>query len=107
MAERSPTPQSPPSAQIVSYSGPSPLSRAVAVRRAQPIEQPRQALRLRVKPLRSASPEIASACSNCDSRKLRVGNAPAWFSTLTRTAVPNSGSACEVTGFDLSILPAS
>ena len=64
---------------MVSYSGPSPLSRAVIVRRAQPMEQPTQALRLRVNPLRNASPEIASACSNWTARKLRVGRAPAWL----------------------------
>src|SRR5450756_1792910 len=107
MAVRSPTPQSPPSAQMLSYSGPSPLWPPAVVRRAQPMTQPRQAARFCTWSRLSISPEIWPACSNWLSRKLRVGKAPAWFSTLTSTEVPKSGSACEVIGLALMSFSAS
>ena len=69
--------------------------------------QPRQAERRCTCSRLSASPEMAAAPSNRLSRWLRVGSAPAWSSTLTSTDVPNSGSAVEVIGLDLSSFSAS
>ena len=92
---------------MVSYSGPSPVWPPALVRRAQPMMQPRQAERRCTWSFFSISPQMLAAPSNWLSRWLRVGMAPAWFSTLTSTDVPNSGSAVEVMGFDLSSFSAS
>jgi len=92
---------------MLSYSGPSPEASPVEVRRAQPMPHPRQAARRWRKSRRNDSPEMAAACSNCEARKFRVGRTPAWFRTFTSTAVPNSGSACDVIGFALRSFSAS
>src|SRR5665647_1769100 len=64
-----------------------------------PTPQSRQATRFCTWSRLSISPEIWPACSNWLSRKLRVGKAPAWFSTLTSTDVPNQAGAFPTRNF--------
>ncbi len=97
-----------PKAQIISYSGPSPLpayfSVVTAVGLPQAIGQAKQARFLTRSVSARVSPDIFSALSKTPVWKFRVGNAPCWLTTFTKTGVPYVGRPSDVTGCSLIFL---